>query len=221
MSLGGDDRGFSRRFPDADRIRILRPVAWAVTLSASDLRKVLSAGGLPSNEDAVELLRTGLADIADRNTAWPVIMRRLSDRAMSRRLKRITGATVRLSTLLADDPGRRIEAFLSPAWPDQAEIDLDTLRAAHAALVAKAAFYETIFSNNTHKPVRRTEPENWLFRELFKLATKIKGQPLRVGRPSGPFARFVVGSAKLLDIKLSPPSEDALHKRLQRLAPYT
>jgi hypothetical protein len=190
------------------------PAVWAAMLSAQDLRKVLRAGCLPATKPAIRRLRTGLADIADRDRAWAAITQQLSGRAMSKKLKRFARAVSKVSAMLADDPQRQLESILSIEYPRQVAVDHDLMRANHASWVKIAEHYAAVYAEGPRKPERRTEREDWLFRQLFKLATKIKGQP---PRPGILMVRFVVACAKLLDINLNHLSEEALRKRLQRL----
>jgi hypothetical protein len=199
--------------------KVFRPEVWADRLSAPRLQQVLRAGGLPASADAVDLLRAGLVGnankpgIADRYPAWVVVAQQLSDRAMSTRLKLIASSAARLSALLADDPQQQLEAFLGSVLPKSISTDFALQQAFLAALGQIPSLHARVRAESPRKSVRRTEPEDWLFRELFELAAEIKGQP---PRPGILFGRFVRGCAKLLDIDLRHLGEDALRRRFQR-----
>jgi hypothetical protein len=209
--------------------------------STAELQEVLRTGRLPVNSTTLRKLRVGLAAIGSDHTAWAVAEQQLSDRELALKFARLAQLADEFAQLLADDPQRQIEAILTVERWGRAPVDLDWLREAHEQRIkstlaaggwgqravdlawlretldtasAMAAHYAKVYADGSRRRASRTEPENWLFRQLYGLAAKIKGSQPGL---AAPFYRYVVGCSKLLGVDLRHLREATFIKRVSAL----
>lgn len=182
--------------------------------SPADLEQILQLGRLPRDSAAIDGLRKGLIRIAGDYSAWAIIQQQFSDRELAKRFTQISRLSDEFVGLLTDDPQLQLASILGGKWPGRAEVDLDRLREMHDTVSAIATLHAKVYDEGSRKRPRRTEPEDWLFRQLYDLATKISGRPPNI---AAPLYRYTIGSAKLLGIDLRHIGEQAFIKRAQGL----
>src|SRR5262249_37601096 len=118
--------------------------------------------------------------------------------------------------LLADDPQLQLASILSAKWSGRAAVDLTQLREMHDTVSAIATLHARVYAEGSRKRPRRSEPENWVFQQLYDLATEIRGSRPNI---AAPLYRYMMGCAKLLGLNLRHIDEGAFLKRAQRLWP--
>jgi hypothetical protein len=185
-----------------------------VRASPADLKQILQLGRLPRDGAAIDRLGEGLVRIADDYSAWAIVQQQLSDRELARKFAQVTRLSDEFVGLLANDPQLQLASVLSAKWPGRPAVDFTRLREMHDTVSAIATLHATVYAAGSRKRPRRTEPENWLFRQLYDLATEIRGSRPNI---AAPLYRYTMGCAKLLGVDLRHIGEEAFLKRAQGL----
>jgi hypothetical protein len=197
--------------------KILHPAVWGGPLSVPRTRKLLHAGGLPKDKQAIELLQGELFRIGETYKAWATAAQQFPNQVMAERFEQIARLSKELELSLTDNPQRQLESVLGSRWPRHELVDLKIMRAGLHAMAEIAAFHAPVYRAEWQPPswpsppppVTKNEPQNWLLAQIDGLATQIRGKPSGLG---GPLYRFVVGCLDALEIgldrrKKSPPSK--------------
>ena len=171
----------------------------SATVNFEALRHILTEGGIPSTLEFVRDLRRGLHKTSAffamlQNGNLTQIDKRLAQKIIfdAEFLSRTLEERPHQIMLLCDNLTREFIALLSTLLSNltfQGKEKLERLKGQHAQ-----------------------NPETWLFVDLFRLYSALKGTN-NIGS-GGPHYRFTKASLKYLNLNVAMPSPDSLRKRL-------